>query len=108
MLSQEIQQSPITAIPIHVNSTSMTQAIHNVFSFDDKVSDINIFTKENILERDDKGRTAIHAACHLGKSNILLHMISLFSDNEEKKRAFSMADNNGATAMHYSCGNKWD
>ena len=102
------QESPITAIPIHQNSTPMTQAIHNVFSLDDNAMDINIFTKENILERDINGKTAIHAACHLGKSNMLLHMISLFSDNEEKKRAFSIADNNGATATHYSCGHKWD
>ena len=106
------QQSQITAVPINQHSTPMTQATIEVFSLNDNTfnmnrNDISIFTKENVIKKDNKGRTAIHAACYLGKSNILIYMMSLFS-NEEKREIASMVDNNGVTPAHYSCGHPWE
>ena len=71
------QQSQITAVPINQYSIPMTPATIEVFSLDDATfnvdsNNISIFTKETVGEKDSKGRTAIHAACHLGKSNILI------------------------------------
>ena len=95
-------QNNITAVPIHQNNIDMTPAIIELFSCDNT----DFYTKENVLEKDIHGRTAIHAACYLGKSEILNYMINLFNENEKKEIAL-INDNDNCNPAHYACGMKW-
>ena len=57
---------------------------------------------EDLKKKDEKGRTAVHAACCLGYSDILKYLIN------ERGCSPHEADNHGRTPAFYACSQKWD
>lgn len=83
--------------------TNNTPAIDFVFKNDfDSFKNLSI---DDIVEVDDKGRNAIHAACFKGYVNFLNYIIEKLGNNV--KDYIDIKDNNGKSAVMYCCGMDW-
>ena len=79
-------------------------AINAVFSGDfDSLKTLSI---EQLKERDDFGRNAIHAACFKGNKEMLDYMIGKLGNDAQSEA--KVCDNKGNTSAHYCCGTKWE
>lgn len=79
-------------------------AIEAVFSGD--FGALKNLTIEQLKERDDFGRTAIHAACFKGNKEFLNYMIIKLGNDALSE--VNVCDNKGNNPAHYCCGLPWD
>ena len=73
---------------------------------DNDFEKLKTLTIDDLKATDEKGRTAIHAACHKGYCDMLKYMLKEFG-NDAKKEA-DREDNLGKRAVFYACGEQWE
>tara|TARA_Y100000816_G_scaffold29889_1_gene19075 strand:- start:787 stop:1050 length:264 start_codon:yes stop_codon:yes gene_type:complete len=76
------------------------------FVFNNDLEGVQNLTIDEIKRPDENGRTAIHAACFKGYSQLLTIMLQKLGD--ESKTVCDTRDNTGRTAVHYACGEQWE
>lgn len=76
------------------------------FVFNNDLEGVQNLTIDEIKRQDENGRTAIHAACFKGYSELLTIMLQKLGD--EAKTVCDTKDNTGRAAVHYACGEEWE
>ena len=85
----------------HIMTTTAIQAI-----MDNDFEKLKSLTNDDFKATDEKGRNAVHAACHKGYSDMLIYIIKQYGD--DAKQEIDKEDNSGNTAAFYACGERWE
>ena len=84
---------------ILTNNKTTNIAIAAVFNQD--IDKLKLMPDEILTKPDYFGRTAIHAACHKGYTDILIYLIKVRKMNPHTK------DYDGISSDFYECGMEW-
>ena len=92
------------------STNDSTIAIDIIFASNDDNPEqvLGEISNEQLVEKDSRGRTSVHAACSQGKPNILVYILNRLKANPEYDNAKSAPDHKGITPVHYACGMKWE